>query len=201
MFIADIPYLKCFVRKEYLRNLEDSHGEYIEAYAFAVTSMPNKPLLFTVHTVDGAVVSRLPMSALVEKPCEPMDLRILQLWSCLSANVAVIEHAYLKNYKMKVMMKDGKIHKANYLWTLDSRSTGFSEHSDQHKTFNVGWLDSGQLMAQPNNRCLFLDSHFVNFKGRPDYKTNTHDWHVEDDDWSVGEDTKMFYESKKEELF
>lgn len=197
--IQDIPYLKCFVRKQYLRNLEDGFGEFVEAYAFAVTAILNRPLLFTIHTVDGAVVSRLPISALCHELDSPeQTLSHLELWSCIGKEISVIEHSYLKRYRTQVKLPDGKLYDGTYLFTIDPCSGGFSETPEQHKTWNVIALDNGNFAAQPNNRCFFLDSHFVKFQGRPDYKTNTHEWYCEDHEWSVGHSDEQFYQSKCE---
>ena len=39
MFLnANIPPISCYVRKEYLRNLEDGHGEFEEAAVFGIKS-------------------------------------------------------------------------------------------------------------------------------------------------------------------
>ena len=37
-FVANLPHIKCYVRKEYLRDLEDGHGEFVDATIIAVTS-------------------------------------------------------------------------------------------------------------------------------------------------------------------
>lgn len=201
MFIQDLnPPIKVLVRKEYLRDQVDGHGEYVEGYVFAVTSIPSRPLLFTVHTVDGAVVSRLPISAFTTKPSNHVELGKLQLWSCFSETINVIYHQYLKNYHMLVRIEGTKEPvKGTYLFTIDSLNGSLAETPDQHKTWNVGVLDTGQLFALPNNRCFFLDQHFVDFKGKPDYLTNTQVYNVEND-LKLGvfsTSTEQFYTSKE----
>ena len=45
---SNIPYFKCWVRKEYTCNHEQYHGEYLAAMAIAVTTIPNRCLSFQV---------------------------------------------------------------------------------------------------------------------------------------------------------
>ena len=45
---SNIPYFKCWVRKEYTHNHEKYHGEFIHAMAIAVTTMPTRCLSFQV---------------------------------------------------------------------------------------------------------------------------------------------------------
>ena len=37
-FVANVPYIKCYVKKEYLYDLERGHGEYEECVLIAVKS-------------------------------------------------------------------------------------------------------------------------------------------------------------------
>ena len=51
----------------------------------------------------------------------------------------------------------------------------YSDHPSEHKTLNIIELDDGQIVAYPNNRCLFEDKTFTRINGRPDYiQTNRH---------------------------
>ena len=45
---SNIPYFKCWVRKEYTHNHEEYHGEFLHAMAVGVTSMPCRCLSFQV---------------------------------------------------------------------------------------------------------------------------------------------------------
>ena len=75
---SNIPYFKCWVRREYTHNHEKYKGEFLHAMAIAVTSMPNRCLSFqlvftgseadgeeedTVH--GGAMWARMPITGLV----------------------------------------------------------------------------------------------------------------------------------------
>ena len=49
-FVANIPYIKCWVRKEYLHDLEKGHGEFVECVLLAVKSMQGRALMFEAYT-------------------------------------------------------------------------------------------------------------------------------------------------------
>ena len=48
-FVANVPYIKCYVRKEYLYDLEKGHGEFEECVLIAVKSMQGKALIFEAY--------------------------------------------------------------------------------------------------------------------------------------------------------
>ena len=43
-----IPYFKAWVRREYTKNLEEYHGEFLHCMVIGVTTMPNRTLSFQV---------------------------------------------------------------------------------------------------------------------------------------------------------
>ena len=51
-FVANVPYIKCYVRKEYLYDLEKGHGEFEECVLIAVKSMQGKALIFEAYPVS-----------------------------------------------------------------------------------------------------------------------------------------------------
>lgn len=153
--ILDIPLFKCFVKQDYIT--DDFDDGFTEAYCFAVTILESRPLLFTVHTIDGAVYSRLPIWALVTtKYHVQVTPKQLDCWGAISSVGGVIEHKYLKDYKVKIGEKTGK-----YAFTIDYFDGGFSQDPEQHKCSHVVFLDDGTIGAFPNNMILFLDDHFV----------------------------------------
>ena len=103
---SNIPYFKCWVRREYTCNHEDYHGEFLSAMAVAVTTIPNRCLsfqvIFTGYEADegeqnvhgGAMWAWMPLTALVgDTPFEewpkPMDVYQAQPWDCMSRTHAV----------------------------------------------------------------------------------------------------------------
>ena len=45
---SNVPYFKAWVRREYTKNMEEYHGEFLHCMVVAVTSMPNRTLSFQV---------------------------------------------------------------------------------------------------------------------------------------------------------
>jgi len=171
-FILDIPRFKCWVKKEFLTDFQERG--FTEAYAFSVTLLENRPLLFTVHTVDGAVYSRLPIWALThtDPSSSPLeDLKCLDPWGAISSFGQAIEHKYLKDYYVEALIQNESL-PARYLFTIDYCHGGFAQDPEQHKTSNILALDCGLFAILPNNMCLFLDRHFTNGKQPSGYKRN-----------------------------
>jgi hypothetical protein len=73
---SNIPYFKCWVRKEFTHAHNDYHGEYIHGLAVAVTTIPDRCLSFQIiftgceaegepNPHGGAMWARMPITALV----------------------------------------------------------------------------------------------------------------------------------------
>lgn len=178
-------------------NHTSGKGEYVEAYLFGVASIKGRPLLFHVHTVDGAKVMRLPITALCWKPNgSEYEVADLQLWDCLSGSVECIKYEYFRNYECSVKLGNNKVVNGMYLFTLDNLPEGgFEETPDQHKDFNFIMLDDGNFCAMPNNRILWKDKHFTKINGVPDYKTIT-DLYMVESNLNFSSDDNFFYEDK-----
>lgn len=170
--ILDVPRFKCFVDKRFLTN--DAETGLLEAYCFSVTLIESRPLLWTVHTIDGAVYSRLPTWAIYTRPDALVvdESQHLDTWGAISSNGQVIAHQYLKDYWAEVTLGGSK-QEGLYKFTIDYFDGGFSECPEQHKTSNIIFLESGQICAVPNNYCLFKDRHFVNDEVTTKYRRNT----------------------------
>ena len=99
---SSIPYFKAWVRREYTKNLEDYHGEFLHAMVIGVTTIPNRSLSFQViftgcesddtdepNVHGGAMWARLPITALVadvpvEEWATELPPYIAQPWDCMS---------------------------------------------------------------------------------------------------------------------
>jgi hypothetical protein len=73
---SNIPYFKCWVRKEFTHAHNNYHGEYIHGLAVAVTTIPDRCLSFQIiftgceaegepNPHGGAMWARMPITALV----------------------------------------------------------------------------------------------------------------------------------------
>ena len=180
----NIQYFKALMRREFTRDMRDGHGEYIDVIVHGVTAIPNRCLSFHVvmrEPYGGAMWSRVPIHALVTQPCEPLPLRYIQPWDCPSYNLSVITHDFSKNMRCCVHFNN-QHHLGRYKFTIDYAESDLSEDPEQHKTANIIFLDSGHIVAQPNNRMqLFDEAYFDSFVERPDFIRHTHIWSGEQD--------------------
>lgn len=172
--LLEIPRFKCEVLSSFVA--EGAAVERIPAYCFSVTILEARPLLFTVHTQDGALFSRLPICALrhtripVEAP--PLSDEVLDTWGAISSIGDISSPIYLKDYHVRVRLGAREL-SGIYLFTIDYSEGGFAQDPEQHKTSNVIALTSGQICAVPNNYCRFLDGHFTSDDRSIPYKRQT----------------------------
>lgn len=191
--VADTPYTYCLVRKEFLRDLKDGHGDYVEACVFGVTALEGRLPAFQVMLRDGAQFARLPLVALCKQPCEYLEPPVVCLWDSLSYTVAVHRYAYLTTLVADVFCGDGVERRGEYLFTLDWCQSDYSEMPDQHKCHHVFWLADGQMAAMPNNRLRWHEPSWVKpFTERPDYLVQTREWTTERSR-AVVDAERMFY--------
>lgn len=208
---SDIPQFYAWVRAEYLYNLESHHGELVKGCVFGVAAIAGRALGFHVLLENGACIWRLPIQAirLIEEPADGVmgnDLedeselcRLLELWDCFSYDFSVTEFNHLAGLRCRVTLKNRKIVGGEYLFTVDWYNSDVAESAGDggHKCHHIIAGDDGWLYAQPNNRVAFHEPATVKTfpAGKPpDYKTNTHEWKVEQGDkWTTSDDDLMFY--------
>ena len=80
--ICNLPAEKVWVRKEYLRDHQDGHGEFVEAFGYPVKYTWTCFYFETYLPEYGAMYDKLPISAFVRAPKTPtpdMSLENLQL--------------------------------------------------------------------------------------------------------------------------
>jgi hypothetical protein len=202
---TDIPVLYCFMRSEYLYNLESHHGETVPVAVFGVCSLQGRALGFHVMTDAGAVIWRVPIVALVHKQDAPLlSLDTLELWDCLSYELSVTTFEHLSHVRCRVRLKDRVVYPATYLFTVDWYGSHYAENPGDggHKCGHILKLDNGCYACQPNNRILWSDPALITkpFIAVPDYKTNNHIFKVEDGlKWAASDDDRMFYDIVKKE--
>lgn len=191
-------HLYCYVRAEFLYNLESHHGEFVECVVFGASSQKNRALSFHVLLKTGAQFARLPLHALVSSPKAPMmNLNDLVLWDCFGDEATVTEFSYLKEMEVEVKLKSGS-YKGLYIASFDWLNNGFSETPEQHKIMHLIALENGCYALQPNNRLKWKELSFTSSSGKLDYKTNTHKWFAEED-FSIALEDWFYYEVVKEE--
>jgi hypothetical protein len=201
--------IQVFVKKEFLRDHEDGHGEYLTGHWISVKSVLGKALYFeTLITDYGALFDKLPISAFCWKKTEEEQLPLdhLQIWDCFDYHITVIKKPLLG--RCEFLAKNRKSYLGEYLFTIDTAhpddgflDVGFSQHDPEHKSFNIIKLDNGQFAAQPNNRILWKDSSLIptNIR-RPDFKVCTQNYKVENTEkWNVAHTDEWQYKTKEEQ--
>ena len=207
--VANLPPVKCFVRKEFLYDFEKGHGELVPCWWVSIKSLRGQAFRIEAYLNEyGALYDKLPLHAFCWKPIEgePLPLDYLQLWDSLSYDITVIKKAQLQSMKCKIKLKDGGWAFGEYMFTVDSAhpdfnilDTGFSEDVEDHKSYNFVKLDNGQFAAQPNNRMLVLEpsSNPKELK-IPDFRVATKRWSVETEaKWALGDTNTVMYEKIK----
>ena len=67
--ICNLPSVDVWVRKEYLRDHEDGHGEFVKGVWVTAKSIPGRAFYFETYLPSyGALYDKLPISAFVSKP-------------------------------------------------------------------------------------------------------------------------------------
>ena len=213
-FVANIPYLKCWVKKEYLHDLEKGHGEFVECLLLAVISIQGRALMFEAYLPEyGACFDKFPLSAFVwrtdYKEEELLPLSTIELWDSFSNNIQLWSKRLLKNCDVEIMLKGGGRMKGEYMFTIDSChgdvnmiDTGVSEVPSEHKQHNFGKLDNGQFFAQPNNRMLWYEQSLTPKElKRPDFQVSTRNFFCEQESkWAFGDSNDYFYEDKERDV-
>ena len=205
---ANIPVIYCQIRREYLYDLKEHHGEVEDCGIFGLASITGRPILFHAIMENGAIYYRLPISAFIQRGYKPEDvprmrLDELELWNCFSYYPAVSSFDILDGQSGKFLGKDKKWYPGAYLFTVDWAhpesniiDTDHSEIPQEHKCAHILSLENGNYAAQPNNRLIWSIPSFTVRDDIPyDWKTQTTEWNVEDDmKWKTEDSDKFFYD-------
>ena len=210
-FVANVPYIKCYVRKEYLYDLEKGHGEFEECVLIAVKSMQGKALIFEAYLpAYGACFDKFPLSAFVWKKDikeeEQLPLGQIELWDAFSYDIQIWTKRMLRNCDVDIYVPGkGKVG-GEYLFTIDSVhsdpnmiNTSVAEVPSEHKQFNFGKLVNGQYFAQPNNRMLWYEQSLTPSELKmPDFKVASKYYFCEQDHkCGYGDSDEYFYKEKE----
>ena len=164
---ANIPATYAQVKREYLYDLKEHHGEVEDCLLFGIASITGRPILFHAIMENGAVFYRLPISAFIQrgfdvKEVPRMRLDELELWNCFSYYPAISSFDILLSQSGKYIGKDKKWYPGAYLFTVDWAhpesniiDTDHSEIPQEHKCAHIIALENGNYAAQPNNRLIW----------------------------------------------
>jgi len=178
--LGNIPFQDVYVRREYTKNLEDHHGEFIKGYAHAIRCVRGHSLMFQVNFEDpfGGAAFLVPIEALCWKPCpKPDAMTYVQPWDVFSSDFGVIDLDFCKRGSVAIL--PDKI-QGQYRFTIDFVGSDLAEHFEQHKSLHVCFLENGLVGAFPNNRILWSDPAFwTTTDERPDFKSLAGEYRAE----------------------
>ena len=204
---VNIPATYAQIRREFLYDLKDKHGEVEDCIIFGLASIAGRALLFHAVMENGAIFYRLPIHAFLPRGYKVQDvprrrLDELELWNCFSYYPAVTTFDILGGQSGKYLGKDKKWHKGSYLFTVDFAhpesnivDTDHSEIPHEHKCAHILALEDGNYAAQPNNRLIWsIPSFTVKDEIPYGWKTQTNDWTVENTtQWRTEDSDRFFY--------
>ena len=204
---VNIPATYAQIRREFLYDLKDKHGEVEDCIIFGLASIAGRALLFHAVMENGAIFYRLPIHAFLQRGYKVQDvprrrLDELELWNCFSYYPAVTTFDILGGQSGKYLGKDKKWHKGSYLFTVDFAhpesnivDTDHSEIPHEHKCAHILALEDGNYAAQPNNRLIWSIPSFTVKDVIPyGWKTQTNDWTVENTtQWRTEDSDRFFY--------
>lgn len=193
---ADIPFLKCWVRTQFISDKEGME----EAYAFAIQSYPGRALAFHVMLQSGAHYRGVPIHALALTEDAPLrNLGDLQLWDCFTFHPTVHCYNYLREHEAVCHLRSGDM-EGRYLFTVDwlpdHSGPGFTHLPEQNKCGHVLALDDGNLCCLPTNRIAWMDGYFIGRKPSPksrQYTVQGEVWQAEDSRFDVSRDANYLY--------
>lgn len=196
----NIPYIEVYVARWALTDAKETEGSE-RGWLYAVKAPLHKALQFHVLLESGASYWGLPISALKTTDEDGwLPLSDTQLWSNISTSVSAVEFNFLRRMACSVRLRNRKTEKGIYRFTIDYEGQGdLSDTPNEHKCAHIIELDSGHLVAYPNNRVVFNDSSLV--KGNAadrGYKINTTEYLVDETNWSVAESDDFLYTDKEE---
>ena len=201
--IVNIPPKQVWVRKEYLRDLKDGHGEFVDGVWVTAKSIPGRALYFETYLPEyGAMYDKLPISAFVSRPETPdpdLPLTELQFWNCMDYGVVAIQKQFVGSMTFEARLRCGDNMRAEYLFTLDNYhpdndvvDCSTSELPSEHKSMNILELENGQFCAYPNNRIRVYDVSLTpDVPLAPDFLTSSHYFTVESDGIKRYGDTQL----------
>ena len=204
---VNIPATYAQIRREFLYDLKDHHGEVEDCIIFGLASITGRALLFHTIMENGAVFYRLPIHAFIQRGFKIEDvprrrLDELELLNCFSYYPAITTYDILLGQSGKYYGKDKEWHTGQYLFTVDFAhpesnivDTDHSEIPHEHKCAHVLALNDGNYAAQPNNRLIWsLPSFTVKDEVPFDWKVQTNDWSVENTaTWRTEDSDRFFY--------
>jgi len=167
--ICNLPAVHVWVRKEYLRDHQDGHGEFVKGVWVSAKSLPGRAFYFETYLPEyAALFDKLPISAFVSRPETPnpdMSLPNLQFWNCMDFGIISIHKQFIGSMDFEVFTRNHGLQKGYYVATIDNYHSqpdevdwSTSETPAEHKSHNLLELENGQYCLYPNNRMRVYDN-------------------------------------------
>jgi hypothetical protein len=191
ILVTNLPAEHVYVRKEYLRDLQDGHGQFVKGIWVAAKSILGRALYFETYLPEyGAMFDKLPISAFTSTPETPdpdLPLEDLQYWNCMDYGITAVVKQFTASMTYEARLRSGGTIKGTYVCTLDNYHAATdavdystSETPSEHKSMNIVELANGQFCAYPNNRLRIYDVSLTPKKPKtPDFLCSTHFFSVE----------------------
>ena len=209
--ICNLPAEDVWVRREYLRDHQDGHGEFVRGVWVSCKSIPGRAFYFETYLPEyGALFDKLPISAFVSRPETPdpdLPLNNLQFWNCMDYGVVAISKQFIGSMDFEVLTRDhGKL-TGSYIATIDNYHADIntidystSETPAEHKSNNLLQLENGQFCLYPNNRMRVYDNSLTPKEPlQPDFKVSTVEYQVENGNMTrLGDTDEYFWKTKDE---
>ena len=209
--ICNLPSENVWVRKEYLRDHQDGHGEFVAGVWVSAKSIPGRAFYFETYLPEyGALFDKLPISAFLHKkktPSPDLPLNNLQFWNCMDYGVVAVYKQFIGSMDFQVLSRDHGPLTGSYVCTLDNYHSDInavdystSETPAEHKSHNLLKLDNGQFCLYPNNRMRVYDNSLTPQEPlTPDFKVSTVEYQVENGNLTrLGDTDEYFWKTKDE---
>ena len=209
--ICNMPAEDVWVRREYLRDLKDGHGEFVRGVWVSCKSIPGRAFYFETYLPEyGALFDKLPISAFVSRPETPdpdLPLNNLQFWNCMDYGVVAIYKQFIGSMDFQVLSRDHGTLTGSYICTIDNYHAdangidySTSEIPAEHKSHNLLQLENGQFCLYPNNRMRIFDNSLTPQEPLdPDFKVSTIEYQVENGNMTrLGDTDEYFWKTKDE---
>ena len=209
--ICNLPSEDVWVRKEYLRDHQDGHGEFVAGVWVSAKSIPGRAFYFETYLPKyGALFDKLPISAFLHKkktPTPDLPLNNLQFWNCMDYGVVSIHKQFIGSMDFQILSRDHGTLTGSYVCTMDNYHSDInaidystSETPAEHKSHNLLALDNGQFCLYPNNRMRVYDNSLTPQEPlQPDFKVSTIEYQVEQgNNTRLGDTDEYFWKTKDE---
>ena len=209
--ICNLPSEDVWVRKEYLRDHQDGHGEFVAGVWVSAKSIPGRAFYFETYLPEyGALFDKLPISAFLHKKETPepdLPLNNLQFWNCMDYGVVSVYKQFIGSMDFEVLSRDHGTLTGSYVCTMDNYHSDInaidystSETPAEHKSHNLLALDNGQFCLYPNNRMRVYDNSLTPQEPlQPDFKVSTVEYQVENGNRTrLGDTDEYFWKTKDE---